>query len=273
MEYRANALCSYAARLAIVLISSVLLACGTGGEELNFGGPGGNCDPRPVTGTNDEGVLVSRDGLARIADLSPINPRTFEIRIDCSAIFPGQIGKGYHINLSSPDPSVQLVIDYAGVDRGGVSEDSLKLGRFLEDSQDWLEERFADQNFDTQSFVLSNPLSLRYAIYSPDAADGTGGDNQPPTVPVLTSITKGAGSVTIEWQASTDDQSGISSYLINRLDVGPTIGTTQGAILTFTDTGGGNNSLIVGTTYCYTVAAQDGAFNRSDPSEQRCIVF
>jgi endoglucanase len=75
-------------------------------------------------------------------------------------------------------------------------------------------------------------------------------DTQPPTVPGNLRVTgTTASSVSLAWDASTDDVSGVTGYQVFR---GTTqVGTPTG--LTFTDPG-----LTANTTYSYTVRAVDG---------------
>jgi endoglucanase len=75
-------------------------------------------------------------------------------------------------------------------------------------------------------------------------------DTQPPSIPANPRVTATtSNSVSLAWDASTDDVSGVTGYQVFR---GATqVGTPTG--LTFTDTG-----LAAGTTYSYTVRAVDG---------------
>ena len=79
---------------------------------------------------------------------------------------------------------------------------------------------------------------------------GSTPDTQPPSVPANLRVTgTTAASVSLAWNASTDDVSGVTGYQVFR---GATqVGTPTG--LTFTDTG-----LTASTTYSYTVRAVDG---------------
>jgi endoglucanase len=79
---------------------------------------------------------------------------------------------------------------------------------------------------------------------------GSTPDTQPPSVPANLRVTgTTAASVSLAWNASSDDVSGVTGYQVFR---GATqVGTPAG--LTFTDTG-----LTASTTYSYTVRAVDG---------------
>lgn len=82
-------------------------------------------------------------------------------------------------------------------------------------------------------------------------------DTQAPTVPsALNAQNLTSTSVTVRWTASTDNV-GVSSYLIYRN--GTQIGTT--AATEYADSG-----LVAGTSYSYTVKAQDAVGNRSAAS-------
>ncbi len=77
-------------------------------------------------------------------------------------------------------------------------------------------------------------------------------DTQPPTTPANLRVTSTTSStVSLAWDASTDDVSGVSGYQVFRGTGTTPVGTPAG--LTFTDTG-----LAAGTTYSYTVRAVDG---------------
>jgi chitodextrinase len=86
---------------------------------------------------------------------------------------------------------------------------------------------------------------------------GQGGDTQPPTAPGnLTSPSKTANSVSLSWNASTDNV-GVTGYQVRQ--GGNVVGTT--AATSFTVTG-----LQPNTAYSFTVTAQDAAGNTSGPS-------
>jgi endoglucanase len=77
-------------------------------------------------------------------------------------------------------------------------------------------------------------------------------DTQPPTTPANLRVTATTSStVTLAWDASTDDVSGVTGYQVFRGTSTTPVGTPSG--LTFTDTG-----LAASTTYSYTVRAVDG---------------
>ncbi|WP_433222054.1 carbohydrate-binding protein [Microtetraspora malaysiensis] len=88
-------------------------------------------------------------------------------------------------------------------------------------------------------------------------AGGGGGDTTPPSVPGnLRSTGSTTGSISLAWNASTDD-TGVTGYNVYRN--GNLVTTVTGT--TYTDTG-----LSAGTSYGYTVRARDAANNLSDPS-------
>ncbi len=88
-----------------------------------------------------------------------------------------------------------------------------------------------------------------------------GADTTPPTVPTGLTATSTAGrTVTLSWNASTDDSGGTVSYRVYRNN--KAIGTMQTS-LTYVDHPGK-----AGTWYSYVVRAYDGADNRSDPSNK-----
>jgi chitinase len=88
-------------------------------------------------------------------------------------------------------------------------------------------------------------------------------DTTPPTTPgTLSSPSKTASSVSLQWGASTDSGgSGLAGYNVYRN--GATSPTAQTTGTTFTDSG-----LAASTTYTYTVKARDGAGNLSASSNQ-----
>lgn len=78
------------------------------------------------------------------------------------------------------------------------------------------------------------------------SGNGAGGDTQAPTAPSgLTSPSKNSSSITLSWNASTDNVA-VSGYRIYRGGAG--VATSSST--TFTDTG-----LSAGTSYTYTVRA------------------
>ena len=86
----------------------------------------------------------------------------------------------------------------------------------------------------------------------------TGSDTQAPTVPTgLSASAVTSSSITLSWSASTDNV-GVTGYEIFRS--GTSVGTAS-VTTTFTD-----NQLAPGTTYLYSVAAFDGASNKSPQS-------
>jgi chitodextrinase len=98
------------------------------------------------------------------------------------------------------------------------------------------------------------------AVSSPLTASTTAaGDFTPPTVPGLMSATgETASSVTLSWNASTDEVA-VAGYRIYRN--GTQVGTAGATATTYTDTG-----LTPSTTYTYTVKAFDPAGNLSNPA-------
>lgn len=81
-------------------------------------------------------------------------------------------------------------------------------------------------------------------------------DNSPPTSPgSFRSTGSTVGSVALAWNASTDNNA-VTAYKLTRN--GTVITTVSGSTLTYNDTG-----LTPGTTYTYTVVAQDAAGNSS----------
>ncbi|WP_456508844.1 putative Ig domain-containing protein [Arthrobacter sp. TE12232] len=81
-------------------------------------------------------------------------------------------------------------------------------------------------------------------------------DTTAPTAPTNLSAVAGTGQISLAWSASTDNV-GVTRYNISRN--GAAIGTATGT--SFVD-----GSVVAGTTYSYTVTAQDGAGNVSAPS-------
>ena len=94
---------------------------------------------------------------------------------------------------------------------------------------------------------------------SPASAEATAtvrSDTTPPTVPANVRATANGLTVTVTWDASSDDV-GVTGYRVLRN------GTEVGAPTSTTFTEGG---LAPNTTYTYTVVARDAAGNPSDPS-------
>ncbi|SDP83890.1 Putative Ig domain-containing protein [Arthrobacter sp. ok909] len=81
-------------------------------------------------------------------------------------------------------------------------------------------------------------------------------DTTAPTAPTNLSAVAGTGQISLAWSASTDNV-GVTRYNISRN--GAAIGTAAGT--SFVD-----GSVVAGTTYSYTVTAQDAAGNVSAPS-------
>ena len=89
------------------------------------------------------------------------------------------------------------------------------------------------------------------------SGNGAGGDTQAPTAPGgLTSPSKTSSSVSLSWNASTDNV-GVTGYRVYRGGAG--VGTSS--TTSFTNTG-----LSASTSYTYTVRAVDGAGNESAAS-------
>lgn len=90
-------------------------------------------------------------------------------------------------------------------------------------------------------------------------AGGGGGDTQPPTAPTnLAASNIGSSSLTLSWNASTDNV-GVTNYQIFRNNT--FFGQTGNANTTFTAAG-----LASSTTYSFYVIAQDAAGNNSNQS-------
>ncbi|WP_158867385.1 galactose oxidase-like domain-containing protein [Leifsonia sp. AG29] len=81
-------------------------------------------------------------------------------------------------------------------------------------------------------------------------------DTTPPSVPGNLAASAGAGGIALTWNASTDDV-GVTRYNVSRN--GSALTTTTGT--SYTDT-----AVVGGTTYTYTVTAQDAAGNVSGAS-------
>lgn len=110
---------------------------------------------------------------------------------------------------------------------------------------------------DTSGSLHDTYLLLRNMRAYQLTAGTPGTDTQAPTVPDgLRTVGTTAGSVSLVWNAATDD-TGVTGYEVYRGTalVGSVTGTT------YTDTG-----LAAATAYSYTVRAKDAAGNRSAPS-------
>ncbi len=120
---------------------------------------------------------------------------------------------------------------------------------------------------------LSANTNYTFAVSAYDAAGNTSAnsanlnastlaDTQAPTTPAsLTSTSKTTNSISLKWNASTDNI-GVTGY--NILRNGVKIATTAGT--TYTDTG-----LSQATSYTYTVSAYDGAGNTSGTSNSLSV--
>jgi endoglucanase Acf2 len=105
--------------------------------------------------------------------------------------------------------------------------------------------------------AFSDGTAINVSANSFSSGNGTDSDTQPPTPPTgLTSPGKSSSSVSLAWNASTDNV-GVAGYRIYR--GGANVGTSSGT--TFTDTG-----LSAGTSYTYMVRAFDAAGNESGAS-------
>ncbi|MEM9465181.1 MAG: discoidin domain-containing protein [Actinomycetota bacterium] len=110
--------------------------------------------------------------------------------------------------------------------------------------------------YQVRAQAFDNSYSQPSAIQS----IGVGQDVTPPSVPQNVILSVGAdGSVTVDWDPSTDDV-GVDSYLVHRNWVYR--GFTGGATTDFTD-----DTVEAGTLYRYQVRARDDAGNLSAPSE------
>ena len=90
-------------------------------------------------------------------------------------------------------------------------------------------------------------------------------DTQPPTTPVLISVTNnGAGEVDLSWTASSDNV-GVAGYQILRN--GSVIAAVPGKTLTYAD-----KTVSAGSTYSYSVKAFDAALNYSAASSSLQVV-
>ncbi len=106
-----------------------------------------------------------------------------------------------------------------------------------------------------------SPASTTVQVSPPQCED----DTDAPTTPTGLTASASGTSVTLAWEASTDDV-GVRSYVVSRdgAEVG-TIGADAGATpaTTFTDSG-----LEPDTTYSYSVASRDAQDNTSGPSRR-----
>src|SRR5205823_5413755 len=92
-------------------------------------------------------------------------------------------------------------------------------------------------------------------------------DTTAPSVPGdLAASLVGTTQVHLTWTASTDTITVNPTYVVNRSSGGTTTTFSVGAVTTYDDPG-----LSAGTTYTYTVQAQDEALNRSDESTPALI--
>jgi hypothetical protein len=90
------------------------------------------------------------------------------------------------------------------------------------------------------------------------------GDTQPPTVPAgLAATSVASGSVSLSWNASSDDV-GVTGYTVYRN--GTLYGTTGSSATTYTDT-----TVAPSTSYSYTVDAFDAAGNHSAQSSPLAV--
>jgi chitodextrinase len=110
--------------------------------------------------------------------------------------------------------------------------------------------------------LASNDVTKRY--WHADVVPGSGGTTPPPADSTAPSVPSGvtatansATSVTVNWNASTDDTA-VVSYQVKR---GGTVVADAVSGTSFTDTG-----LTASTQYSYTVSAVDAAGNRSADS-------
>ncbi len=111
--------------------------------------------------------------------------------------------------------------------------------------------------------LSSSEGQKRYIHGEMDLVDGSPpppppGDTTPPSVPTNLSADTTAGNVKLTWAASTDTASGVKTYHVYR--DGVEIGTPP-TTTTITDP-----NVTAGTTYKYTVAAEDNAGNVSAKS-------
>ena len=106
-------------------------------------------------------------------------------------------------------------------------------------------------------FTISN-LVTWYAVAAVFKPSGAVSDTTPPSTPGALTATNGTGSVTLNWNASTDNV-GVTGYTVYRN--GSTFATVGGSVLSYKD-----SSVASATTYSYSVDAFDAAGNHSAPS-------
>ncbi|WP_051941238.1 glycoside hydrolase family 48 protein [Phaeacidiphilus oryzae] len=112
--------------------------------------------------------------------------------------------------------------------------------------------------FTYHRFWAQADVAMAFAVYGELFEGGGGtGDTTPPSAPTgLTATAVTASSVSLSWQAATDNV-GVAGYQVLR--GGTQVGSTTS--LSYTDTG-----LTASTKYTYTVTASDAAGNVSPPS-------
>ncbi len=249
---------------------AILTACGGGYDGvvyLNNNNAELDCGERTAQNNFSGGVLTSKDGKATLAAANLIFPVDLSITIDCEK-FPGQVGKGYIIDVSQSFPELALTISYAGINLSGINVRDLQLGTY-DRTNGWQAERNAIANITNLTFTLSAPQAARYAIYAESVSGG--GDDLPPTKPSIQTILVAADSILISWSSSSDPGGGfISSYNISRRPPGFQIDTVPGSQLSYEDKGQNFPFETTPQSYCYTVVAIDDEGDRSDASDERC---
>ncbi|BCW71642.1 putative Ig domain-containing protein [Arthrobacter sp. NicSoilB8] len=108
----------------------------------------------------------------------------------------------------------------------------------------------------TATFTVAATNGVSPDAVTPSITITVNPDTTAPTAPTNLSAVAGSGQIALAWSASTDNV-GVTRYNISRN--GAPIGTATGT--TFAD-----GSVVSGTTYSYTVTAQDAAGNLSAPS-------
>lgn len=226
------------ARVQVLLVSLLLVACGGGG------GPAGDdvdaspdidvtapfiTDRQPAPGAIDVPVTA----VVTVTFSEPMNPDTLTIDVASTAALPGAVAYDAATRALTFTPDAALALNTSYTVTVGASCADLAGNRL-------------PAGADTYSFIT-----------------GAAADTVPPSSPTsLVATPVSATQIDLSWEASTDDL-GVVGYRLYR-DGSATPLTTVPATST------SDSGLSAATQFCYQVSAVDAAGNESAPSAETC---
>ncbi len=226
----------------------------------------------------DNGELVSKDGRATFRVNRSFNELvSASITVDCVSDIDKQVGRVYFLTVEPSNNTLSLEISFKDLDLKGSNPAELQLRYYDEANGEWEipgditpTPRFKDSLVKITGLLLDR---RRYAVYSPFA--DTGGGGEPITPPIITGINAAPDGIRIRWSAAFNpDGDPITAYIVTRVEPADASepNTVSSSQLSFIDSGGPNHVLTSGLQYCYRVTAVAGT-KRSDPSDLECFDY